>query len=243
AAKEPRLLELLESMRQKRLALRSLAERVQNLSLQQDHGLFTSLESKSASFKWQKPDRFYADASQAMLSCTAFRIGCDGQNWWWHIGDKLTVCPTGDMHTLNVSLSDPFELTRKTPAKAALDWELAYVGLAKAGGADFHVVETWSAHDLTRYSIDPQTGRLAEIKAYSTYGVWRTRFLYEAVNEPLSAAAFAVPQLQGVSPSPPEALDADYTKRFINLRDGSDGHMSVRWGKTGPKGRSSSGLN
>jgi hypothetical protein len=41
----------------------------------------------------------------------------------------------------------------------------------------------------------------------------------------------------------PEALDADYTQRFVNLCDGSDGRMSVRWGKVGPKARSSSGLN
>ena len=30
---------------------------------------------------------------------------------------------------------------------------------------------------------------------------------------------------------------------FVNLRDGSNGQMSVRWGKIGRKGRSSSGLN
>jgi len=73
--------------------------------------------------------------------------------------------------------------------------------------------------------------------------VSRTRFLYDAVNKPLPAGDFAVPKLEGLSPTPPEPLDEDYTKRFINLRDGSDGRMSVRWGKEGPRGTSSSGLN
>jgi hypothetical protein len=63
------------------------------------------------------------------------------------------------------------------------------------------------------------------------------------VNEPLSAGNFAVPKLEGLSPTSPEPLDAGYTNRFINLRDGSDGNMSVRWGKKGPEGTSSSGLN
>jgi hypothetical protein len=53
----------------------------------------------------------------------------------------------------------------------------------------------------------------------------------------------AIPRLEGLPPTPPEPLDADYTNRFINLGDGSDGNVSLRWGKKGPKGTSSSGLN
>ena len=243
AAKEPRLLDLLASMREARSRLTSLSERVQTLSAHQDNGLFVSLQSESAAFKWQKPDRFFADASQPMLSCTVFRIGCDGQNWWWDTKDKLTLCPVGDMHTLHVCLCDPFELTRLTPAAAASESALAYAGLRKAGAAQFPVVENWSPGDLTEWWIDPQSFLPVEVKAYSGYGLWRTRFLYNAINEPLPAEAFAVPKLPGISPVPDDALNADYTNRFVNVRDGSDGRLSVRWGRTGPKGRSSSGLN
>jgi hypothetical protein len=63
------------------------------------------------------------------------------------------------------------------------------------------------------------------------------------VNEPLPVGDFAVPKLEGLSPVSPEPLDANYTNRFINFSDGSDGNMSLRWGKKGPKGTSSSGLN
>jgi hypothetical protein len=45
------------------------------------------------------------------------------------------------------------------------------------------------------------------------------------------------------SPLPLDALGEGYTNRFINLRDGADDAMSLRWGEIGPKRRSSSGLN
>ena len=50
------------------------------------------------------------------------------------------------------------------------------------------------------------------------------------MNAPLPAGNFAVPNLNGLSPAPPEPLEANYTNRFIHLRDGSDGRMSLRWG-------------
>ena len=78
---------------------------------------------------------------------------------------------------------------------------------------------------------------------FSSGFVSRMQFLYDTVNKPLPALDFAVPKLEGLSPTSPEPLDEDYTNRFINLRDGSDGNMSLRWGKKGPKGTSSSGLN
>jgi hypothetical protein len=40
-----------------------------------------------------------------------------------------------------------------------------------------------------------------------------------------------------------EPLVEGFTARFPNVREGSDGRISVRWGMTGPKGKSSSGLN
>ena len=62
-AREPRLLDLLKTMKQKRRQLTSLAERVQNLMLFQKDGLFYELQSQSATFKWQKPDQYYGDAT------------------------------------------------------------------------------------------------------------------------------------------------------------------------------------
>jgi hypothetical protein len=85
--------------------------------------------------------------------------------------------------------------------------------------------------------------RPVEIAKFYRNSVMRYRFHYDVVNEQLPPESFAVPKLEGVTPSPAEALDANYTNHFINLRDGSDGNISVRWGKQGPKGTSSGGLN
>jgi hypothetical protein len=254
--KEPRLLELMETMKQERMQLTSLAERVQNLMLFQKDGLFYRLQSQSATFKWQKPDQFYGDATGPMLMCTDFRIGSDGQRWWWHNESahwtKFIVCPVEEMHELNVSICDPFDLTRMTPAAAATKLGLNYAGVCKIGGADCLQVEAWQIDripgmtpygSLIQWWINPRKYRPAQITLFGSGYVSRSRFLYDSVNEPLSAGNFAVPKLEGLSPTSPEPLDAGYTNRFINLRDGSDGNMSVRWGKKGPEGTSSSGLN
>ena len=255
-AKERSLLELLETMKQKRMQLTSLSEHVQNLMLFQKDGLFYELQSQSATFKWQKPDQYYGDATGPMTMCTDFRIGSDGQRWWWHAesanSTNFVVCPAKEMHELNVSICDPFDLTHMAPAAAATKLGLNYAGVCKIGGADYLQVEAWRIDripEMTPYGsliqwwIDPKNYRPAQITMFSSGFVLRMQFLYDRVNEPLSAGDFAAPKLEGLAPTPPETLGQGYTNRFINLRDGSDGRMSVRWGKKGPEGTSSSGLN
>jgi hypothetical protein len=251
-ARDPRLLDLLRTMKQKRGQLTSLAERVQRLWLGQHEGVFVELSSRSATFRWQKSDQFYGDVTDDMAICSDFRVGSDGQRWWWHLesahGTNFVVCAATDIHELNISICDPFGLTHDTPLAAGLG--LHYAGVSNVGGADYLQVEAWKIQriswttpygSLIQWRIDPRNYRPAQITEFTRSGVSRTKFLYDAVNEPLPAEDFAVPRLEGISPAPPEPLDTDYTNRFINLRDGSDGNMSVRWGKKGPKGTSSSG--
>lgn len=256
AAKDPKLLAVLDTFKQKRSRLKSVAERVQQLELGVRSNLFTSLKSQSAVFKWQSPGQFYGDVSEPILSCNSFRIGSDGQRWWFHAesagGSTLQVCPTAEMHEVNASFGDPFGLTRLSPAKAAEDRNLNYVGRMDFGDVEHHVLEAWSVEnvsgitvwgELTQWWIDPRTALPAQLVQFRDSGLERTRFLYDAVNETLPASDFALPQVEGVSPEKPEALDAEYTNRFVTIRDGSDGRMSGRWGKQGPKGTSSGGLN
>jgi hypothetical protein len=255
-AREPQLLDLLKNMKQERSQLTSLAERVQTLDLRQQDGLFVELKSQSATFRWQKPAQYYGDVTEPMMTCSDFRIGSDGQRWWWHSASarrtNLVVCSAMDLHELNVSICDPFELTRQKPAAAASDLGLNYAGVSKVGAAECHLVEAWQIENvpgmtpsgsLVQWQIDRRNYRPAAIAQFYDFGVIRQRFLYDAVNTPLPEADFAVPKVEGLAPKPPEPLDAGYTHRFVNLCDGSDGNMSVRWGKKGPKGRSSGGLN
>ena len=256
--RNPRLLNLLETMKQKRAQLTSLSERVQHLTLRQKDALFIELQSQSATFKWQKPDQYYGDVTDIMYGCADFRIGSDGQRWWWHYQSaadtnySFVVCPAKEMHELNISICDPFDLVHKTPSFAAAHLGLNYAGNPNAASDDGPVVNAWQINRqrvgapfgfLLEWRINTRTYHVQETTRFTVSHVDRIKFLYDSVNKPLSAGDFAVPELKGLSPAPPEPLDVDYTNRFVNLRDGSDGRMSLRWGKEGPKGRSSSGLN
>jgi len=256
AAQDPKLLAVLDTFKQKRQSLTSVSERVQQLELGPGSNLFTSLNSRSAVFKWQSPGQFYSDVSQPMLSCDVFRVGCDGRNWWFQsessYGKTVQICPTAEMHEVNALICDPFELTRNTSAKAARDQSLNYIGPLNFGGAEHHVLEAWSVEmlsgiavwgELTQWWIDPRTALPAQLVQFRDSGLERTRFFYDAINESLPASDFALPHIEGVSPEKPEALDADHTRRFVIVRDGSDGRMSGRWGKKGPKATASTGLN
>jgi hypothetical protein len=253
AGQDARLLELLAAMKEKRQQLPSVVERVQTLQLNREKGVFTRLHSTSATFKWQRPGLFYSDAVGPMLACDAFAIGSDGVNAWWHYEDgkkkTLVLCPATEVHRKNVSICDPFDLTWRTVPAAIDELGLSYLGMTKRGDQNCHLVEAWTIQTsgqtmtdgyLTRWWTDDRDYRPVEVRQIGDGYEVRTSFHYDAVNEPLPQATFAPPDLK---PDPPAALDADYTNRFLNVRDGADGRMSVRWGKQGPKGRSSSGLN
>ena len=154
------------------------------------------------------------------------------------------------MHEINASICDPFDLIHNAPATAAKNLGLNYSGTSPFNNSNCLLVEAWKIDripngtpngSLIQWWIDRQSYRPALIKEYVVCGEKRTRFLYDAVNKPLPVEDFAIPNLKGISPTPPEPLDSGYTKRFIMLRDGSDGRVWVRWGKEGPKGDSSSG--
>ena len=252
-AREPELLKVLETMKQKRLQLTSLTERVQNLMLAQKDGVFCELQSQSGIFKWQKSDQFYVDITGPMLSCSDSRMGSDGQQWWRldksSDGTNFVVCPVKEIQKLNTAICDPFNLTRMTPAATAARMKLKYDGLFKLGATDYFQMEAWHMSAISKEApfgsviqwwIDPQNYRPAQITVFDSHSVLRERFLYDSVNETLPAGDFAVPRLKGLVPVPPEPLDAGYTNRFVKVSDGSDGNMNVAYGEEGPKGTSGS---
>lgn len=239
-----RLLTLLEAMQRRRAQLTSLVEHAQLTT--QYHGPGLRLISfQGTTFKWQRPSQYYGDVSQIMGG--PFRVGGDGTNWWWETGSAetpdLVLCPTNEMQLQDISLADPFGLELDSPAKAAQKLGLVYASLTNIAGADCYVVESRpggpAAAPSKRWCINAQSFLVAELETE-----WnRTRFLYEPLNCPLPPTAFAPARPPGLKLTPLDALDAGFTNRFMSLRDGSDGRMSVRWGKIGPKETSSSGLN
>ena len=174
-SKDSQLLELLQTMQRKRAEITSLSEHVQTLTLNQREGTFVQMSSQSATFKWQEPDQFYADVAGPMQMCTAFEIGSDGSNCWWHEesdnSTNLVVCPANEMDQKNVSICDPFGLTHRTPATAIADRDLNLASGVGSRGDNRIVVESWDVNSmrnsaplgcLIQWRINPESHRLDE---------------------------------------------------------------------------------
>jgi hypothetical protein len=261
--KDPDLLSLVERMKQERRGIRSLVEVVETISVSRTKDLGTQLTAQAATFKWQSDGKFFADAGGVMPPCNAFSIGCDGRKCWWYsdCGDtqSLVVGSPEEIQQKAVTICDPFGFLEDAQAGAFERMRPRYLGLRQMDGQKCRVFEAWAAQPaaqkwedmvmghLTEWWIDAANLRPVQVRFYEG-GLFeggleaRYRFHYEKVNQPIPDQEFAPPTVEGVNPEPVEPLDADYTTRFLNLMDGSSGHMSVRWGKQGPKGRSSSGL-
>lgn len=239
------LREKLDEMTQRRSQLVSISERVQSLMQSAKDGAFNELDTKSAIFKWQKPGQFLGDVTEPMYSCADFRIGSDGSVCWWRaVGAdgrwaKLETCPASEMQKADVSICDPFGLGSAWTPSSASPGKLAYGGAAPFGGVECFLIKASGAE----WWINAQTYLPMQVRMFDKGFEQRFRFFYDKVNQPLPAAEFAVPSLPGESPAPAKALDKDYTRRLIILSDGSNGQMSARWGREGPVGRESSGLN
>lgn len=241
---ERELLSLLQRMQQRRAGITSLVERVQTISQFHGPGL-RELSVQGATFAWQGNNQYYGDVSQIMGG--VFRIGCDGKAWWWQTGSfekpDLALCPINDMQVKDVSIADPFGLSSDSAATAVKNLGLELVGRTNWAGRDYFVIEArpgrLTAEPGPRWWVDSQELLLTE----QDTGGYRTRFQYELVNGEVPTSVFSPIRSRDVKPQGPEELDATYAQRFVNLRDGSDGRMSARWGKFGPKARSSSGLN
>ena len=97
---------------------------------------------------------------------------------------------------------------------------------------------------ITRWSIDAETFLTVQVEQNLDTGLRHTQvFLYDRINEAIPAAEFRPAVADTLTPKGPDPLEEGYTERFLNVKDGAAGSMSVRWGMQGPKGRSSSGLN
>ena len=103
--------------------------------------------------------------------------------------------------------------------------------------------------EITLWWIDSETYLPVQVATRTRYNsVHINRFTYERINEFLDDLEFWPEFFKGAKPEIPqikqwEQLSEDFNTRFLNVKDGSTGQMSVRWGICGSKGRSSTGLN
>jgi serine/threonine protein kinase/tetratricopeptide (TPR) repeat protein len=262
AAKDPRLERLLSSMKATRIRLTSGVETVQSLSLFGGKESFDQqIMSHSATFKWQGTNQVYADISDIM-NTKAFILGSDGTTCWLysddeHNGRRLDSAPTAMVADVYARIADPFALTRRAVQSAVAEERLIYEGQAQREGRLCHRVQSWMVRQSQNepggvsaarleWWIDAETFLPVQVVQCSQFGCETFRFHYEKLNQPLPAAAFQPPVEQGANVKSDDWYERKLgpdEKRFLTIKDGGDGRMSVRLGVSGPTGTTSSGLN
>jgi outer membrane lipoprotein-sorting protein len=255
------LIDLLEKIQKMRSNLRSLSEAVY-----MTHSSDNRTESNRTIFKLKGRRQFYADVSDVMG--VPFHIGSDGENCWWYYGregkERLIMASFDEIDDKNVIICDPFYLTENDVVTAIKKFNLEYLGTRSHGGKVCHIIRSWSVSirswkpkDITdckigTYWIDSETYMPVQIE--NDFGLFNLSYVfnYIHINEPLAGSNFRPDFVKGVEPQDPDVqfkdlpehqFDKKSDKRFLNVQDGSSGNMSVRWGKYGPKGTVSSGLN
>jgi hypothetical protein len=263
AAKDPKLEQLLSSMKEARARLNSGTETVQETSFSGGKVSFSWISANSATFKWQGTNQIYADISEIM-NLKAFILGNDGKNCWLYAdgqdGCRLDSSPAALVPDIYTSVADPFTLTKFTVAEAIAKARLVYQGQTQFEGRVCHRVQSWmvrqprNEHDRVfavklEWWIDAETLLPTQVVENSQYSSETFRFRYEKLNQPLPDTAFQPPATTGINAKKDafklfkQETPAPDEKRFLTIKDGCDGRMSGRLGWSSPSGTTSSGLN
>jgi len=256
AGRSVELRELVGKIHRSRRSLKSLEEtiRITSLSVGQPTS-FDDISMLHTRFAFQGQRQFYAEASEIMRSVELrnYQVGSDGRECWNLLDDQLTTCPYESFHVKNVLVCDPFGSQRFETAQEAIQTlRLEYLGSVEYQGATCHRIRSWRADvsasiswvgGLQEWFIDAESLLPVIRDEYGTYYHHRHEYIYHRVNEPIPEAVFQAPAADGIERREPEPLGEGYDRRFLNARDGSDGRMSVRWGRLAPGGtRNTHGL-
>lgn len=252
------LLRVLEKAAEVRRNTRALSETVVTAATQRN-----SIGSCYALFRLEGDRRFHADISRVMRS--PFHIGSDGASCWYYnkhkdrrgeVKELLEAISSEDVHEKNILIADPFGVTQTGAEEVIRQYRLETIESASLGGRLCHRLRSWHIEQaaeaaafnilrchVSRWWIDAETYRLLLIE--DDWGNSRNtiQFLYETDEGGFGSEDFSYARLSDNEASAPAPLDEKYDRRFLNAIDGSNGRMSVRWGRLGPEGKSSSGLN
>jgi outer membrane lipoprotein-sorting protein len=243
------LRELLKKIKEARAGIVSLSEKV-NWTI--DRGDYK--ETESIVIKMNTGGRFFLDMNGMFKN--KWKIGCDGNQCWSYYvtggkEDHLVKEDLKDINKINISICDLFGLNKKDIDEILRSNNLEYGGTSLYDGQKCYVIRSWTALASTVYTACYVDEWLVEGKNYMP--VQMTRFYtrdrdiyeysYDSVNMPIPDSEFKPDSLTDV-PGISEPLGEGYDKRFIRVIDGTSyGNMSFSWGKSGPKGTASGGLN
>jgi hypothetical protein len=243
---------LVRNIRQRRRALKAVAERVGDRTQWTDQPKwFRRLAPQArARFWWTGKSRFRADAGDFFFTKMALQVGGDDRQCWSHIGEQFVVGPSDSIAGKNVLIADPLQsASDETDEGVINELQLEYVGDEQHGDKACHRLRSWAvAHtgwgetEFCDWLIDAKT--LLPV-LFENFGgnPARYEFSFDSIDQELPAAIFQPPRDTGLTPSEPDQLGHGYDQHFLNAQDGSSGRISVRWGKTGPGRTSSNGLN
>jgi len=240
---------LIERIREASRKLSSVSESAVSTYTMRSHlpDWYGQYWSQGATFKMQGNQKFIAVVDKIMQG--TFRVGSDGTTCWF-VGPATRIeIPSQGIAEKNVLIVDPFD-ARGTAGVANVirDRKLDYSGEVDLNGQRCHLIRSWDImlpFDRTvilgpRWYIDAATLLPMRVELGDSYAV---DYTYTRINEPIPDNEFRSAAGPDIRVADPEPLAEGYTRRFLNVIDGTNGRMSVRWGMKGPKGTSSSGLN
>jgi len=242
---------LIEKVEEMRLNLKSLSETVKVVW---DYGDIREKREEQMVFKMQGDKQFYVDMSRAFDM--PWHIGSDGDKCWFYNEykdeKKLVMTDFDQIDEKNIAICEPFGIGKYDIDEAIKRNNLEYIGTETLDGRKCHLVRAWSADvhidratcQVNTWWIDAETYMPVQLTTDSGRVIRSQRFIYEKINQPIDDSEFRPDFVTGIEPEEVEPLGDGYERRFVNAIDGSGtGRMSVRWGKRGSAGTSSSGLN
>jgi outer membrane lipoprotein-sorting protein len=242
---------LVEKVKEMRSNLKSLSETVKVVW---DYGDEREKREQQMVFKMQGDKQFYADMSRAFDM--PWHIGSDGDKCWYYYESKrekkLVMTDFDDIAEKNIAICEPFGVGKYDVDEAIKLNNLEYIGTETLDGRKFHLVRAWSADvqidrttcQVNTWWINAETYMPVQLVTDSGRVIRSQYIIYEKINQPIDDSKFRPDFITDMEPEKPEPLGEGHDTRFINAIDGSGtGRMSVRWGKRGPAGTSSSGLN
>jgi hypothetical protein len=144
---------LVGSLRQRRRALKSLVERVDDRTLWTDQPTwFRTLQpAGSARFWWQGKSQVRADGSGFFFDGFPLQVGGDDRRCWSRIGDQMVIGPSGSIAQKNVLIADPLRSVSSASDEAVIkELQLEYVGDEQHGGAACHRLRSWDSKTLAQ---------------------------------------------------------------------------------------------
>ena len=250
ARQSDQLIQLLQRVRDSYSKIESVQVTASRTSERSSSGWSYHVEQDQAHFS-KHGKKYFGDVSQIM-NVSTFHVGCDGGECWFRYGDDVTVASMAEVAQQNVAIADGFSaLTSADPPTIIDRYQLEHVGIDVIGNRRYHVLRSWAqlrswwkrtqrVTGFQEWLVDDESALVFQSVGS---GSSRTHFVYESVNQEIPADVFAVPDGDGLTRKDPAPLGNGYEHRFLNVSDGTNGRMSLRWGMFGTKGRSSSGLN